>query len=180
MGLTLLLGGAGAGKSSLAVRLAAASGGPVVVVATAEARDEEMAERIRRHRRERPSDWPTVEESLDLEAALASVPKDACALVDCLTLWVSNLIEEGLTDRNIEERARTAASMAAARPAGTVAVTNEVGSGVVPTNPVARRYRDLLGRVNGIWAEAADRAALVVAGRVLPLSDPALLGGSGE
>ncbi|MGH2676633.1 MAG: bifunctional adenosylcobinamide kinase/adenosylcobinamide-phosphate guanylyltransferase [Actinomycetota bacterium] len=179
MGLTLLLGGAAAGKSRLAVRLAAAWGGPVVVIATAEPRDEEMAERIRRHREQRPPEWPTVEEPVDLEGALASAPEDALTLVDCLTLWVSNLMERGLSDQDIEDQARKAASLAAFRTAGTVAVTNEVGSGVVPANPVARRYRDVLGRVNAIWAEAAHRVALVVAGRLLPLSGPeALLGGA--
>jgi adenosyl cobinamide kinase/adenosyl cobinamide phosphate guanylyltransferase len=178
MPLTLLVGGAGAGKSRLAVRLAEARGGPVVVVATAEARDEEMAERIRRHREERPPQWMTIEEPVELEAALSSVPEEAQALVDCLTLWVSNLMEQDLPDRAIEDRARKAAHLAASRSAGTVAVTNEVGSGVVPANALARRYRDVLGRVNAIWAEAADRTALVVAGQVLPLSPPEqLLGG---
>jgi adenosyl cobinamide kinase/adenosyl cobinamide phosphate guanylyltransferase len=177
MGLTLLLGGAAAGKSRLAVRLAGAWGGPVVIIATAEPRDEEMAERIRRHREQRPTEWSTVEEPVDLEAALSSVPQEAQALVDCLTLWVSNLVERGLPDQDIEDQARKAASLAASRTAGTVAVSNEVGSGVVPANRLTRRYRDVLGRVNAIWAEAADRVGLVVAGRVLPLSGPeALLG----
>lgn len=172
MPLTLLLGGAGAGKSRLAARLAAASGGSVVVIATAEARDQEMAERIRRHRELRPPEWVTVEEPLNLEGALSSVPEGVLALVDCLTLWVSNLMEQGLSDRDIEDRALKAALLAASRTARTVVVTNEVGSGVVPANALARRYRDLLGRVNAIWAEAAERAALVVAGQILSLAGP--------
>ncbi|HXF57346.1 MAG TPA: bifunctional adenosylcobinamide kinase/adenosylcobinamide-phosphate guanylyltransferase [Actinomycetota bacterium] len=172
MPLTLLVGGAGAGKSRLAASLAADRGGPVVVIATAEARDQEMAERIRRHRAARPADWTTVEEPVDLEGALASAPEDAVALVDCLTLWVSNLLERGLADEDVLDRAARAAALAASRSAGTIAVTNEVGSGVVPTNALARRYRDLLGRVNVLWAEAADQAALVVAGRIVPLSRP--------
>jgi adenosyl cobinamide kinase/adenosyl cobinamide phosphate guanylyltransferase len=162
------------------MRLAEASGRPVVVVATAEPRDEEMAERIRRHRDERPPQWGTIEEPVDLEAALSSVPEEALAVVDCLTLWVSNLLEQGLSDQDIEDRARKAAQLAATRSAGTVAVTNEVGSGVVPANALARRYRDVLGRVNAIWAETADRTALVVAGQVLPLSPPEQLLGEGE
>jgi adenosylcobyric acid synthase len=172
MPLTLLLGGAGAGKSRLAVRLAETWGGPVVVVATAEARDEEMAERIRRHREARPPEWPTIEEPVDLEGALSSVPAEAGALVDCLTLWVSNLMERGLSDADIEDRARKAAELAASRRAETVAVTNEVGAGMVPANALARRYIDVLGRVNAIWAEAAERALLVAAGRAVRLSDP--------
>jgi adenosyl cobinamide kinase/adenosyl cobinamide phosphate guanylyltransferase len=172
MGLVVLLGGARSGKSRLAVRLASAWGGPVVVIATAEARDEEMAERIRRHRAERPPEWETVEEPVNLEGALAGVPEDAGVLLDCLTLWVSNLIERCLSDADIEDRARKAAELAASRRAETVAVTNEVGSGIVPASPLARRYTDILGRVNAIWAEAAERAALVVAGRAVRLSDP--------
>jgi adenosyl cobinamide kinase/adenosyl cobinamide phosphate guanylyltransferase len=171
MGLVLLTGGARSGKSRLAVRLASRSGAPVVVIATAEARDEEMAERIRRHLAKRPPGWVTVEEPIDLEGALVRASEDACALVDCLTLWIANLMERAFSDVEIEERARKAASVAAARAAPTIAVTNEVGSGIVPANALARRYADVLGRVNLAWAEEADRVLLVVSGRVLPLSD---------
>jgi adenosyl cobinamide kinase/adenosyl cobinamide phosphate guanylyltransferase len=94
-------------------------------------------------------------------------------LVDCLTLWVSNLMERGFADMEVEERAGKAASLMATRESPSVVITNEVGSGVVPTNDLARRFADVLGRVNSIWAEAADQVLLVVAGRVVPLSDPA-------
>ena len=117
MALTLLLGGARSGKSALAERLAARSTGPVTVVATAQARDAEMAERIRRHRDRRPAGWRTVEEPVDLEAALASAPAGAQVVVDCLTLWVANLLEQGLTDEQVGRRARAASATAAARPA---------------------------------------------------------------
>jgi len=172
MGLVLLLGGARSGKSRLAVRLASAWSGRVVVIATAEAGDEEMAERIRRHRAERAPEWETVEEPVDLEGALAGVPQQAGVLLDCLTLWVSNLMERGLSDADIEDRARKVAALAASRRAETVAVSNEVGAGIVPVNALARRYTDILGRVNVIWAEAAESAVLVVAGRAVRLSDP--------
>jgi adenosylcobyric acid synthase len=143
-----------------------------VVVATAEAGDEEMAERIRRHREERPPTWTTVEEPLDLEGALRGASDDALVLVDCLTLWVSNLLGRELPDDDVEAYAARAATVAADRAAGTIAVTNEVGSSIVPDNPLGRRFRDLSGRVNGLWADAAERAALVVAGRLLPLVRP--------
>jgi adenosylcobinamide kinase/adenosylcobinamide-phosphate guanylyltransferase len=172
MALTLLLGGARAGKSRLAVRIAASWDGPVTVIATAQARDPEMAERIRRHRAGRPRGWAVVEQPEDLEGALTALRERDAAIVDCLTLWVSNLIERGCADREIERRASLAAGLAAARPAPTVAVSNEVGSGIVPVNALARRFRDVLGAVNEIWAGAAERTALVVAGRVLPLSPP--------
>src|SRR5829696_2174935 len=105
MALTLLLGGARSGKSALAERPAARSTGPVTVVATAQARDAEMAERIRRHRGQRPAGWRTVEEPFDLETALAEVPAGTYLLVDCLTLWVSNLVEQGLSDEQVGRRA---------------------------------------------------------------------------
>ena len=169
MALVLLTGGARSGKSALAVQLASRHGGPVVVIATAEPGDEEMVERIRRHREERPAEWSTVEEPLDLEGALEGAPVGALVLVDCLSLWVANLLGRELPDEDVDERVACAAGIAAARPGGCIAVTNEVGWGVVPDNPLGRRYRDLLGRVNGVWAAAADRAGLVVAGRLVPL-----------
>ena len=172
MALTLLLGGARSGKSALAVRLAGRWDGPVTVVATGEARDGEMAERIRRHRAGRPAGWRTVEEPLDLEAAIARAPEEALVLLDCLTLWVSNLMEQGLTDEQVGRRARSAAAAAAARAAPTVVVSNEVGAGIVPADALSRRYRDLLGQVNAAWAAAADQALLLVAGRAVPLLDP--------
>jgi adenosylcobinamide kinase/adenosylcobinamide-phosphate guanylyltransferase len=177
MPLTLLLGGARSGKSALAARLAGRWGGPVTVVVTGEARDAEMAERIRRHRAGRPGHWRTVESPRDPEAALAAAPADAFVVLDCLTLWVSNLMELGLDDRRVEELARSAAAAAAARAAPTVAVSNEVGAGIVPADAISRRYRDLLGQVNAVWAAAADQALLLVAGRAVPLADPlAVLG----
>lgn len=172
MALTLLLGGARSGKSALAVRLAGRWDGPVTVVVTGEAGDAEMAERIRRHRAERPGAWPTVEAPRALEAALAGAPAGAFVLLDCLTLWVSNLVEEGLDDGQVVARARSAAAAAAARAAPTVAVSNEVGAGIVPADALSRRYRDLLGQVNAVWAAAADQALLLVAGRAVPLADP--------
>jgi adenosyl cobinamide kinase/adenosyl cobinamide phosphate guanylyltransferase len=172
MGLTLLLGGARSGKSALAVRAAGGWAGPVAVVVTAEPRDAEMAERIRRHREGRPGHWRTVEAPRELEAALGAVEDGAFVVVDCLTLWVANLLEAGADDEEVARRAAAAASLAAARAAPTLAVSNEVGSGIVPAAPLARRYRDLLGEVNATWAAAAERSLLLVAGRALPLQDP--------
>ena len=169
MTLVLLVGGARSGKSSLALELVRRWRGPVTVVATGEAGDDEMAERIRRHRAERPAEWTTVEEPRDLGGALACVGDDDAVVVDCLSLWVANLLERGDSDLEVEEEARRVAAIAAARPAPTVAVTNEVGLGVVPATPLGRRYRDVLGRANADWAAAAEHVALVVAGRPLRL-----------
>jgi len=167
MSLVVLLGGARSGKSAFAVQLA---GEAATLVATATAGDAEMEERIRRHRAERPAAWVTVEEPLALGAALAAVEPERAAVVDCLSLWVSNLIEAGWGDAAIEKEARVVAAAAAARAGLTVAVSNEVGLGIVPATPLGRRYRDVLGRVNATWALASDRALLVVAGRTLELA----------
>jgi adenosyl cobinamide kinase/adenosyl cobinamide phosphate guanylyltransferase len=169
---TLLLGGARSGKSALAVDIgsrAAGSGQGVVFIATATALDDDMGQRIARHRAERPP-WPTLEEPHDLAVALRSVPAGNLAIVDCLTLWVSNLMLRGDDDETIEAAATDAAAIAAA--GHTVTVSNEVGLGLHPTNDVGRRYRDLLGRVNRVWAAAADRTLFLVAGRAVPLADP--------
>lgn len=159
MTLVVYVGGARSGKSRLAVERAAAEGAPVVFVATGEAGDEEMAERIARHRAERPADWRTVEEPLDLERVLREAPVDATVIVDCLSLWVAN-----------GGGGAAAVEAAVARPALTIAVTNEVGLGIVPANALARVYRDELGRVNAAWVAAADEAYFVVAGKRLRLA----------
>ncbi len=166
--LTFITGGARSGKSSCALRLAEAAGTPVAMIATAEARDAEMLERIAAHRRERPSSWRTVEEPLDLAGALRGLSADEFAIVDCLSLWVSNQLEQA-DAAAIEELAGEAAALAAGHTGGCAAVSNEVGMGIVPANALARSYRDVLGRVNAIWADAAGEALFAVAGRVLRL-----------
>lgn len=169
MAMTVLIGGARAGKSYLAVRLAERLEGPVTFIATAEPGDDEMAQRIARHRAERPPQWTTVEEPLDLMHALANVTSDDSVIVDCLTLWVSNLLFRGHDDEEIERRAQEAAGAAGRRSGRTLVVTNEVGSGVHPSSELGRRFRDLLGRVNALWTMEADEAFLVVAGRTIAL-----------
>jgi adenosylcobinamide kinase / adenosylcobinamide-phosphate guanylyltransferase len=174
--LVVLVGGARAGKSALAADLARRWEGHVAYVATAEAGDEEMRWRIERHRAERPAEWTTVEEPLRLREVLVGLDDGALTVVDCLTLWVANLLERGDSEQAIVEEAEAVAAAARARAAPVVVVTNEVGLGIVPATPSGRAYRDLLGRVNSTFVEHADRAALVVAGRLLPLDPPAALG----
>jgi adenosyl cobinamide kinase/adenosyl cobinamide phosphate guanylyltransferase len=169
MPLTLLLGGARSGKSRMAIELVAATGKPVVVVATGEARDAEMAERIARHRAERPREWTTVEEPLDIQGAMSSAADDSCVVIDCLTLWVSNLMEQEVSDDEIVALAGSTSEHVVTHPGLVVAVTNEVGSGVIPDNPLGRRFIDLLGRVNAIWAAGAEQTKFVIAGKVLDL-----------
>jgi len=168
MAMTLLLGGAASGKSRSAAALAARTGRSVTVIATAEALDDEMAARIARHRRERPQGWAVIEEPLDLTGAVERAR--GATIVDCLTLWVSNLLGDDLGDEEIADRAAAAAKACAARPEPTIVISNEVGSGIVPMHPLARQYRDVLGRVNAMFADEADVVALMVAGRAVRLS----------
>lgn len=154
MTLVVYVGGARSGKSTLAVERARVEGAAVTFIATGEAGDEEMAERIARHKAERPTGWTTIEEPVDVAGALASVSDTETVIVDCLSLWVANGGDGALP---------------APRGGLTIAVTNEVGLGIVPVNALARAYRDTLGRVNAAWVAASDEAYFVVAGRTLRL-----------
>ncbi len=134
-----------------------------------------------RHRSERPSTWATVEEPLDLGSALSSTTDQGTVVIDCLTLWVANLLGAGRTDAEVLASAGTVAVLAGERPGKVVVVSNEVGSGIVPGDALSRRYRDLLGRVNSVFAEQAADAFLVVAGLVVPLMPaPAMAGQPGR
>ncbi|RLJ68331.1 bifunctional adenosylcobinamide kinase/adenosylcobinamide-phosphate guanylyltransferase [Sulfurisoma sediminicola] len=166
----LILGGARSGKSALALRRAEAfaqSGHAVAWLATAQALDAEMAGRIARHRDERPAGWRTLEEPLRLAQALHDCASDgACVVVDCLTLWLTNLMlaeDAGLLERE------TAALLAAlpVLPGEVILVANEVGLGIVPDNALARRFRDEAGRLNQAVAALCERVTFVAAG--LPL-----------
>ena len=173
--LTVLTGGARSGKSAAAVAAAAASGAPVTFIATAEPGDDEMAERIQRHRAERPAHWTTLEATQDLIRAVETVDPSDTVVVDCLAIWATNrMLEDPPVDgAGLVAEASGLAVQLAARPGLAVVVTNEVGSGVVPPTPLGRDFRDLLGLVNQTMVRAADAAYLVIAGRLLPLVDPA-------
>lgn len=167
MGFVLILGGARSGKSDLAHRLGVDSGMPVTFIATATGDDVEMDERIRRHRNARPPQWSTVEEPIELERSILAAPEGDFLIVDCLTLWVSNLLGAGSEPDAIRTLAAGVARELARRRG--VVVTNEVGLGIVPANDLARTFRDVLGAVNAIFADCAERSLLMVAGRSLEL-----------
>ncbi len=171
--LTLLVGGARSGKSDLAVQIGLRHKDPgaITFVATAQRFDDDMSARIDRHRAERP-EWPTVEAPVELRRVLTETPTDHLVIIDCLTLWVSNLMLEQWPDDAVREYSAATAAVAAARPGPTVVVSNEVGLGIHPGNELGRQYRDLLGRVNRQWADVAHRTLFLVAGRALPLHDP--------
>jgi adenosylcobinamide kinase/adenosylcobinamide-phosphate guanylyltransferase len=165
--VTLVLGGAASGKSRFAQELAERAPGRLLYVATAHAGDDEMAARIARHRRERGERWQTLEVPLDLAAAVPSMAGHGAALVDCVTLWLTNLLlAAGSADKvwpAVEDFLATLDHL----PAPLLLVSNEVGQGIVPEHALARSFRDLAGAVNQRLAARADAVFLVTAG--LPL-----------
>jgi len=167
--LTLVLGGARSGKSRYAEGLMAALPPPWIYVATAEAGDAEMAERIALHRTRRGDDWQTIEAPHDLPAALAAAAAGAPVLVDCMTLWLSNRM---LAGADMEAEAARLETALDDRRGVAVLVSNEVRFGIVPDNALARRFRDLQGRLNQRLAARADRVVLVVAGLPVVVKEP--------
>jgi adenosylcobinamide kinase/adenosylcobinamide-phosphate guanylyltransferase len=172
--ITLVLGGARSGKSRYAELLieSALAAGPyegATYLATAEALDAEMTARIEEHRRRRSDAWRTVEAPLDLVAALTGHANPLHpALVDCLTLWLSNVIGDG---RDADAEATALAARLRDLPGPAVLVSNEVGLGIVPNNALARDFRDRAGRLNQVVAEVADRVLFVAAGLPLVMKD---------
>ena len=165
-----VLGGARSGKSAFAQRRALESGLQVIYLATAEAGDAEMAERIARHRAERPAEWGLVEEPLDLAGALRRhAAPNHCLLVDCLTLWLCNLLIAGEERLHVETAALL--TVLPELPGQVLLVSNEVGQGIVPDNPLARQFRDEAGRLHQAVASRCDRVVFVVAGLPLTLKD---------
>ncbi len=161
--LTLILGGARSGKSGHAQHLAGASGLAVTVIATAWAGDAEMAARIARHQAERPAHWQTVEEPFALAGTLAGcADAGRCLVVDCLTLWLLNLLEAGETvfQRERDDLLERLPSL----PGHVVLVANEVGLGVIPMGELSRRFVDEAGRLNQALSRIADRVVFVAAG----------------
>jgi adenosylcobinamide kinase/adenosylcobinamide-phosphate guanylyltransferase len=169
--IILVTGGSRSGKSAYALNIAQRLDGPRVFVATCPALDDEMRTRIQEHRKARQqAGWRTIEETDDLPAALARTGNSRVVLVDCLTLWVNNLLYEAeqagrvMEESDVQKQCE-AVLRACASLAGTVIfVTNEVGWGIIPENALARRFRDLSGRCNTVMAAGADEVVLVVCG----------------
>jgi adenosylcobinamide kinase/adenosylcobinamide-phosphate guanylyltransferase len=180
--LTLIIGGARSGKSDLAIRLAAASGRPVLFVATMEPGDDELRARVAAHRASRPAAWRTIEAPIALLDALTAEARTGdCVLVDCVTLWISNLLLAALGEaepsvQEIDAAVSTTVALAAklaewcASFDGDIAlVSNEVGSGVVPPYALGRAFRDALGASNRALAARAGRVYSMTAGLALEL-----------
>jgi adenosylcobinamide kinase/adenosylcobinamide-phosphate guanylyltransferase len=161
MAIILITGGARSGKSTRAEVRARGFSGTPIYIATAEALDGEMSERIAKHRARRGSEWLERETPLELAKTLSETDGGGARLVDCLTLWLSNLM---LGEHNWEKAAAELAGTLARQNSPVVLVTNEVGLGIVPDNALARRFRDAAGILNQMIASAADEVEFVVAG----------------
>ncbi len=173
--IALITGGCRSGKSRQARELGEALTGPRLFAATAMPVDAEMKVRIQRHRLDRPGGmWETVEEPVELAAVLGERPHPV-VLVDCLTLWISNLMLAldrtgmSLDEEILGQRCADLLAVCAARRGTVLFVTNEVGMGVVPDSELGRRFRDLVGRANQVFAQAADRVVMMVSGMALEL-----------
>lgn len=174
--LTLILGGARSGKSDLAQRMAQASGRDVVIIATMEARDDEVRAKIAAHQASRPGHWRTIEEPIAIEREIDRAPAGSFVLLDCVTMWVANLLLVRLDPEGddvidaapvvdeIVRAAETFVAAAAVHDGDVVVVSNEVGLGLVPPYAAGRAFRDALGAVNRVIAARADRVYFVVAG----------------
>ena len=167
--IILVTGGARSGKSAFAEKLVRDSGGKRFYIATAPVLDHEMEDRVKRHKARREKDlWTTIEEEVDLDHALENAVRQGAGsiLVDCLTLWISNLLyrEPELDGDGMAERSEKLVKTLRKLPAQTVLVTNETGLGIVPENPLARKFRDLSGKCSQIIAAQVDEVYFTVAG----------------
>ncbi|MBI5971283.1 MAG: bifunctional adenosylcobinamide kinase/adenosylcobinamide-phosphate guanylyltransferase [Deltaproteobacteria bacterium] len=161
---TFIIGGARSGKTAFALSCAEKLKGTKTYIATGGAFDAEMSERIKRHKLERGNEWATIEEPLDVVKALAGLNPSGAVLIDCITLWLNNFIWKGLSDEAILGEVKRLAEFCPSCGKNVFAVSNEVGGGIVPEHPVARRFRDLSGAANGRLAAFADEVYLMTAG----------------
>lgn len=163
--ITFILGGARSGKSQYALRLAKETGKSILFIATATAFDKEMCQRIKLHRKNRPSHWKTFAEPRKLASLVKKIPeKTDLIIIDCLTLFISNLLLDGKSGDYIEARVNSMLKTIKKSAFNSLLVANEVGLGIVPDNPLARRFRDLAGRINQLVAKVADEVYFVVSG----------------
>jgi len=160
-----ILGPARSGKSSYAVRLAKKLGRRIAFIATARALDEEMKKRISKHKRSRPAGWKTIEEPVDITGALRKLNnRYNPVLIDCMGFLVSNLLEADFTNNQVLRKIKELLSITEKNKSNVIIVSNEVGGGIVPDNPLARRFRDILGSANQMVAEKANEVIVMQAG----------------
>ncbi|MBU4305341.1 MAG: bifunctional adenosylcobinamide kinase/adenosylcobinamide-phosphate guanylyltransferase [Candidatus Omnitrophica bacterium] len=152
------------GKSSFAVSRAKEFKKPVIFIATCRPLDDEMKERVRKHEQNRPKAWTTIEEDMDISAVIGKLKGKDTAILDCLTLWISNLLLAGLSEKEISRRIRDFIAALKQTPASVIIVSNEVGWGIVPDNRLSRVFRDIIGTLHQRIAAVSDEVYLMVAG----------------
>jgi len=169
--IILITGGGRSGKSGYAQRIAESIPGDRTYIATCPVIDAEMEERIRKHKEgRRTGNWKTIEETTDLAAALTAAKESRAILIDCLTLWINNLMyeaaqcKEDISEEDITEKCGNVLEVCKMIPGTVIFVTNEVGMGIIPDNALSRRYRDLAGRCNQVMAGRADVVTFMVSG----------------
>lgn len=163
--ITFILGGARSGKSSYAVSVAKSAGKKIIFIATCIPDDKEMEHRIKLHKKARPGTWKVIEEGVNIDSVLKKI-KTGCdvVLIDCIGLFISNLMAAETSDKEVENKVRLVIEQIKKLAVEVIVVSNEVGMGIVPDNPTARRFRDLLGRANQIFAKNADTVIMMHAG----------------
>jgi len=164
MNTILILGGAKSGKSTYALKLAQVIDKNKIYIATAQGLDDEMEQRIKKHRLDRKNSWKTIEEPTDLEKTLSKLTKNSIILIDCLTLWISNLMMDGLRQADIIKKVKSLLKTIKQRGLSVIFVSNEVGLGIVPDNAMAREFRDIQGVVNQLVAKSSDEVYNLIAG----------------
>ena len=163
--ITFILGGARSGKSSFAVKLAKKQKGKAAFIPTCQPFDAEMKKRIALHKKTRPANWVTLENSGDMNLLLKQIdPKIKVVIIDCLTLLVSNLMFKKLSEKEITTRIKEILKTITKAKYKTIIVSNEVGLGIVPVNKLAREFRDIAGRINQLTASEADEVFFLVSG----------------
>ncbi|MDP2932893.1 MAG: bifunctional adenosylcobinamide kinase/adenosylcobinamide-phosphate guanylyltransferase, partial [bacterium] len=163
--ITFIIGGARSGKSGYAAGLAESIKGKVAFIATCQPLDDEMKKRITQHRKNRPANWQTFEAWTGLASVLKKVSGGFdCVLIDCLTLFVSNLLVNGRCEKEVSAQIKQALAVLKKQKGAAIIVSNEVGLGIVPLNKLARDFRDIAGRINQIVAKSADEVIFMAAG----------------
>ena len=167
--LILVIGGVRSGKSSFAVNLAKKSKKKPVFIATCKPLDKEMVTRVKKHQSSRPKSWKTVEEDINLSSVIKKLKVDNVAIIDCLTLWICNLLMANLSKKKIDAKIKEFIDALKATEATIIIVSNEIGWGIVPENKLSREFRDIIGLLHQRVAKVSSQVHLMVAGLSLPV-----------
>ena len=167
--IVFITGPVRSGKSNFAVKLAKQWGKEVVFLATCRPADNEMHKRVKKHKKNRPKEWKIIEEEIDISSIIKNYRKDSLIIIDCITLWISNLLLSGLKEKKIMKKINEFIDMLKKAKSSIIIVSNEVGWGIVPDNELARFFRDIIGIVHQKISKLSDEAYLVISGITLKI-----------